>query len=1053
MNLLSKICRAAESEIESLIPLDPILPCLQRCLVDAYKEIRANALRVLRYMATTHRAAAQMMATARLDLFVVRALTRDHRSDIECEQALKLVRALVELEPPSGETDAIATFVKPRDGVVLVPQSVLRVLVAVAEQPEDKFRHVCIETLAEYAVKNPAALCMVGGLKVVFAYLHESSVDMAQLLTRMVIFLLDGQATRAYIRPSVEIELVLSHFAEAVAKNAAERLNVSTKILIKLMHHWSGLLSLCHSQYRALQGMTEALVSPNDECKVIVLRMFYRIFCFRIPEACLDQMVTHWSTPNKPALLHAYQQLPRATYGEILSPSQAYVAFLLSLFLNQGLVPALVQLIQSPTPRIGAMAITLLALLGTFANEVLPSHASQLAASKELFTMASDFANEPGRHLASSALQHLYHIQAHLQQRDPDRVALPSGPAQAYPSAGTVRVDAIKMKLAVAMDDGQFRQMIMDTEVLGGKDFTRWRWDLIMELCQGPLHHPRRLEESIKQTKFVRRVLSFFRPSTRQFADLKRSKSAEQYVAVGCELLKTLVMHQEGLRELNENRFLPEIAEALGQLDPIYAGGPHDVLFTRERVEKTMTADYFTFLGVLSQSREGQRLLERYRIYNVCYHVTDLKSRDDLVRAMLAAFDYAMAESHPRILIGKVIVSSSKPVRLYATALLRTLAIRACLGHQTPAAWILPLLVTQLYDPAASVRDRAVAVLQELCTDQRYLELVVALAPNLDHLGRSGGPLRLRFLSCAHGLEYLQQRGDYITREMNYWFDYGNLRYVYQLEAGIDLDDDERIHPAGLSAAAAAGAAAAAAAGAAGGSTASTTSTHGDAGIPPHFYGEIAKTPEGCAILAAHGSVGVFSAFIKRCVHSAAPLDPERAQRLKAVLWAVGHIGAAETGARLLLEDDLVADLVALAETSGMCSVRGTAFYVLGLCSRAPSIAAALAALGWECHHGRVLPPVDKVTSGLPWPFLGSWPDQPYDLTTTGWNAVEIEVLKCIGNLSNHILANAASKTLSKLRHESPALFQKLPLYLEAMRILSLYTFRFTVRRFVQELF
>lgn len=57
---------------------------------------------------------------------------RDSQQDYEREQAIKLVRAFVD-----------------NDALPFVPRSVVRALVAIAEQTSDKLRNICLETLAE----------------------------------------------------------------------------------------------------------------------------------------------------------------------------------------------------------------------------------------------------------------------------------------------------------------------------------------------------------------------------------------------------------------------------------------------------------------------------------------------------------------------------------------------------------------------------------------------------------------------------------------------------------------------------------------------------------------------------------------------------------------------------------------------------------------------------------------------------------------------------------------------------------------------------------------
>ena len=68
------------------------------------------------------------------------------------------------------------------------------------------------------------------------------------------------------------------------------------------------------------------------------------------------------------------------------------------------------------------------------------------------------------------------------------------------------------------------------------------------------------------------------------------------------------------------------------------AVGEH--VFSKERMEKTLTGEYFSMLGALSKTSEGVRLMERFKLYTVYYHLTELRSRDDLIKSIVESMDY-----------------------------------------------------------------------------------------------------------------------------------------------------------------------------------------------------------------------------------------------------------------------------------------------------------------------------------------------------------------------------------------------------------------------------
>lgn len=54
------------------------------------------------------------------------------------------------------------------------------------------------------------------------------------------------------------------------------------------------------------------------------------------------------------------------------------------------------------------------------------------------------------------------------------------------------------------------------------KDSTKWNFEMLQELIEGPFLHPKRLEEAIKIGKFMRRLMAFFHPFSHRFSDMSR---------------------------------------------------------------------------------------------------------------------------------------------------------------------------------------------------------------------------------------------------------------------------------------------------------------------------------------------------------------------------------------------------------------------------------------------------------------------------------------------------------------------------------------------------
>jgi rapamycin-insensitive companion of mTOR len=203
----------------------------------------------------------------------------------------------------------------------------------------------------------------------------------------------------------------------------------------------------------------------------------------------------------------------------------------------------------------------------------------------------------------------------------------------------------------------------------------------------------------------------------------------------------------------------------------------------------TLTSEYFTLIGSLSTCLDGQKVLERCRIFTTFYQIADLKVRDDIVKSLICCMDYNLyvflklirhfSDSHPRIILSKILTCGTTDLRLFAT-----LHTRFLLRNQVDdfSEWVVPLLVTQLYDLDESVHNCAVQVLDEAFDTEENLNAAVMLSPDLSHLVSVADSLLLRFISIPRGFELLSLENDYVAKEIDHWFETGNLNYVARLE-------------------------------------------------------------------------------------------------------------------------------------------------------------------------------------------------------------------------------------------------------------------------------
>ncbi|ORX85468.1 hypothetical protein BCR32DRAFT_276261 [Anaeromyces robustus] len=1032
LNKLIGICRLV-GDIRIFTHIKTLLDSLRYTVVSKTKEVRANTFRLLRYLVYDKNIICTMLAF-NYDI----SLIRDNKFEIERTQALKLVRK----------------FIDTPKGVKLIPQSIVYILISVIEQLDDKLRPLCMETLNELAIRNVKLVASCGGIKIIFSAMTEGPMYLTEMNMLTVIYLLDTEKTRNYIKPEVDLEIIISAFIDVYSKNnySEEQLKLSSKAILALFKSWTGMTYLCFQDKRAINIIVETLRISRSEARKTLLQMIFDLFQLKVPKWFNELIKSKKKSIDINSLI-AKKKEEKVNEEKKLHFINHYHSILLLVFKESGLFEALLEVAKDEQPAIAYKAIILIDELLMLCNKLLPvRHTIQLCSLPTLFKNATNFEDEVLRHSANDTLSYFNNIKINkaksitAQQMDEiekkDKIIL----YKINETKGRTQrqIENVKMIMGYNIDETHFRNLITDTQVLTDKDFTKWNWNIIQDLIKGPLMNHKRLEETIKTTKFIKRIISFYRPLSHQFSDILKKKNVKNYVEIGCELITNLVATGEGIRLLSENKFLQQISECLLQLDP-FSGitDQNQQIFSKERMEKTLTSEYFTFIGILSKSIDGIKLLEKFKIFHALYCITELRNgREDLIRTIVTSLDYNI-NSHSRIILSKIMTSTYKHTRLFATDYLQYL-LRS--GVNDFWDWGIRYLSIQLYDPAIEVSKKAVIILDEACNNSKNLESLVKLSPNLEHLGENANVLLFRFLSSTLGFQYLSDFG-FVEKKMDEWFEIKNEDYVMKMELILERafntftsknrspDVNDVMEEEALS-----------------------------SEILPHFYGELTKTPQGCSLLERKGHLKHFVDFI-RTYSNKNIMSTSKILKLKSVLWAVGHIGSTKNGISFLIEEGIVKNIIQLAENSTILSIKGTCFFVLGLIANTSKGCIKLKECGWETpflpYNQVVSYCVPRETSKFlkipKWDFYGSIinNDFLYDINIQKkmYDDTELKILKNIGSLSNHILSNASSKALSKIRIEKPEYFSSVKLLVGVYIIMSTYHYRITARRFIYELF
>jgi hypothetical protein len=780
-----------------------------------------------------------------------------------------------------------------------------------------------------------------------------------------------------------------------------------------VLQSWSGLLYCCLDGASVLKALLEALRVNSLETQEAILGMLRMLLA-------LGPTATE-SSANSDRTDATQSPGTQRKERSVFNICDSYFLLLTIVLLDNGLLDALLHLIEERSP-LTSSAIDLLQKLSDNAKHSLPAeYMHRIHALPEVFQMRFTGTSENGcmseRERASSIFSTLeehsfrHYTQWQLLNR---RLRSSSITTQCRTNA--------------QVDDTTFRTLLLEANVLSSKDFAKWNVEALQSLFESVLVNAKRLEEAMRASKLVRRVLSFYHPFAMRFSATARTQSNLRFVKLGCTVIETLLTTKEGARFLGDDQLLKDIGDCLST----------DVM-SEQRFKDTLVSGYFDMLGILSSKVEGRQLMAQANIYTALTRLQDRRMRIDLMQSILSNIDFT-CEGQNRLLLSRAMSSHSRTLREFAIR-------KTCeIIMADPQRWSIRLLVNALYDTVIENRDLASSLLLRACTQSdRILEMVVSMKPKLDQCLHS---LFLKFLSTERGFDFLKD-GDYIDREMDDWYNYRNLVYSSQLEAKMVTafdaqggDDQQR--------------------------------WGGD--VPPHFYGELVKTKEGCALLESRGHFFDFVRFVR--THASEESDHEVLQKVKSILWALAHIGTSTGGLPLLEREEVIAIMIWIAENSSVSSLRGASYFALNLIASTEAGAELIQDAGWRISVSTALHRGDVYAFCMPsqdFLRLPRWTVQhpslpPPSSIDSSLSKVHQMILKHVAGLGNSIIAAKASRSLARLKQRYPSSFrldgvgkeagekssnmmESEVLFTQILHLLDTRPFRQSIRRYLWELF
>jgi len=959
----------------------------------------------------------------------------------------------------------------------LFPRCIAQSLLAVSTHPTDPFRDSALALMCKLAVLVPKMCAEIGSIRAL-AKICTGTINhhLQDSIIVSVLYLLNDAETRCFVSP-LDCRLVLAPLTQTYGrfntrqeiKQAVSIYQNAVRAFVSMLRSWAGLMAL-YTDTQGMKAVISSLQMQPPYMTTLLLDGLFSVLRLMQPKDGDDPFVHVRKTSPAPVTEMVESNrldLPSRVKRHNLLDN--YIAALLIAFLDCGLVEGLIELVilkpvdaqqNDAVPNIdmermsrvtSTKAQILLGEILHLSNTLFPHGLrAKLQSLPNLVSQAGSFSNDSSiRSRASSTISNL-HQYMHMKETnmscssslDFHTSLLVSGASKWRRMKGKDRrldrLDDVKMKIDWKMDEKVFFQKVSDTGVLTSKDWEKWNWEAISDLLEGPLNNPTHLTSVLRSGKLniMKNLLKFLKPSTKAFSVLPRTNPNLKYVRIACQLMEVLLSCDTGKQFLFDNELFAQIGEMLNLETTIgegtSSGGQRERLFSAERVLRSMAREYFTMIGTLSSSQSGLVLLSKHKIFEYLSPLSVKPGREDLSHLIMTSLDYNLPGAS-RILLSKSLTATSKVIRFLATRHLKVLLRAGVSGFPN---WGIKLLVKQLLDNDRNVNSQALAVLDEACDETDCLESLIGRKPPLNEMGEAGKNLFIRFLSRESGFQALKDSG-FIQSELVYWREKGFIEYTQKVEEALQEAFGKSIaHQSSLS----------------------STDTQNGVQLPPHFYGELASTPQGAQTLKDSGH---FDEFVKMLIDVDGKVP---ALHRRSALWAIGQVGKSKSGLPLF-SDNLIGKIVDIAHTDSNLSLKGTCFNVIGLLASTETGTHILLKHGWASPNIRdtyvaVPQNAQETTQFFVVPYdsyQASWPincpSLVLSLTDAKDGDLRKEIIEQLSNLSNHITSEGAVRQLKKLYQLHPDVFCDSELFARTLVLLENYKFRLPFRRFIFGLF
>ena len=550
--------------------------------------------------------------------------------------------------------------------------------IASMAKADDLFKKGCIEFLRQLAIKKPNFCSTVGGFRLLITnLLDENSLDISDNIIFTLLYIMNTPSKRKYFNGFADFYKIFAIFTKSdftlkdkdkPDENSNEernkldvQLELSKRIIEKLLKTWPGY-SLIMGDYTAMGSIIESLNTDTSlSIKKSVLDMVKNII------------------ENDYIIVDNFTNLSSKTKDEFYV-NKIYLAYILQGLQNNKLYESLIKFIEKDNnPLIDyahkiALKFTILYSKLSNTDLQLPFLNKKIEKQKHnemQLTMGNNNNNAMNGVNNISALQNHNINQNQLlqQQQQPKnsledefintKVKIMHLLDQTFYHFNckdfvNFEISDLSNEIIIAMNsivntqnikkynnqysiesskkelytinNDSFQQILKNSKILDVKEFKNWEWKYIDEILD-IVETRKDLIMDLYRQKFFKRLLLCFMPSKNQFTKLPWMTEQFIYASIGSKFFKLLSQSQEGITILDtspeeylfqkSNTWYEDVQQCLENL--LNKTDLKEQPFTIRRMYRTMSKHIFNFLGVLSQTAQGEDYLELKGFYNLIH--------------------------------------------------------------------------------------------------------------------------------------------------------------------------------------------------------------------------------------------------------------------------------------------------------------------------------------------------------------------------------------------------------------------------------------------------